>query len=152
MKTPDELREAEHFFHRNIPLTRAMGLRVVSDDEQSLVVEAPVAMNYNHLHTAFGGSINAVATLAGYGLLWMELREQAAHVVIAESSIQFLRPVRETIRGVCVKPDAQQLQAFHAVFRAHGKARITLHVRVEESGHVAAEFVATFVALRSGTR
>ena len=151
MKSPDPLCEAEEYFHRQIPLTRAMGVRVVADDEQSFIVEAPVALNYNHLHTAFGGSVNAVATLAGYGFLWMELREQAAHVVIAESSIRFLQPVRETIRGVCTKPAAEQLEAFHTTFRRDGKARMTLQVDVEEGGKAAAKFVATFVAVRAGT-
>ena len=149
MKRPNELREAEEFFHQNIPLTRAMGLRVVAGNEESFVVEAPVALNYNHLHTAFGGSINAVATLAAYGLLRVELPGDAAQVVIAESSIRFLQPVRERIRGVCARPAAQQLEAFLAAFRTSGKARITLQVRVEEAGKLAAEFAATFVALRS---
>ena len=146
MKTPDELRAAEEFFHAQIPLTRAMGVRVLSDDERAFVVTAPVALNYNHLHTAFGGSINAVATLAGYGLLWMELRGEAAHLVIAESSIRFVQPIREMIRAVCAKPDAQQLEAFHESLRANGKAKIALSVQVEEDGKLAAEFQATFVA------
>ncbi len=78
----DLLRQAENFFHEKIPLTRAMDVRVVTDDEHGFAVEAPVGPNRNHLHTAFGGSINAVATLAGYGFLWLQLRDHA-HVVIA---------------------------------------------------------------------
>ena len=147
MKTPDALRVAEEFFHAKIPLTRTMGVRVVSDDAREFVVSAPVALNYNHLHTAFGGSINAVATLAGYGLLWMELRGEAAHVVVAESSMRFLRPIRETIRAVCAKPDPRELETFRSTLRAKGKAKIALRVRVEEQGTVAAKFQATFVAL-----
>ena len=148
MKTPDPLREAEEYFHRQIPLTRAMGLRVSAGDNGAFVVTAPVALNYNHLHTAFGGSINAVATLAGYGYIWMQLRDAAAHVVIVQSSIRFLQPVRETIRAICASPDAQQLAEFHATLRARGKAKIALLVRVEEHGRAAAEFDATFLALR----
>lgn len=148
MKTPDELREAEEFFHAKIPLTRAMGVRVASDDAERFVVTAPVALNYNHLHTAFGGSINAVATLAGYGFLWMQLRGEAAHVVVGESSIRFVRAVRETIRGICTNPDAQELETFRVTLRAKGKAKMALHVRVEENGQLAAEFHGTFVALR----
>ena len=148
MKSPDRLREAEEFFHAKIPLTRAMGVRVASDDAGAFVVTAPVALNYNHLHTAFGGSINAVATLAGYGLLWMQLRDEAAHVVIAESSIRFLQPVRHTIRAICAEPDTQKLEAFCSTLRTKGKAKIALQVRVEEDGELAAEFQATFAALR----
>lgn len=149
MKTPHPLGEAEEYFHRQIPLTRAMGVRVSADDNGAFVVTAPVALNYNHLHTAFGGSINAVATLAAYGFLWMQLRDEAAHVVVAESLIKFVQPVRETIRAVCSNPDAQQLAAFRSTLRATGKAKIALHVRVvDEDGRPAAEFTATFVALR----
>lgn len=147
MTTTGDLRAAEEFFHRQIPLTRAMGVRVLANDETGFSVEAPVALNYNHLHTAFGGSINAVATLAGYGLLYMQLREESAHLLIACSSIRFLRPVRETVRATCARPLLATLEQFAASFREKGKARIALRVRVEENGETAAEFQATFVAV-----
>jgi thioesterase domain-containing protein len=143
------LRAAEKFFHEQIPITRAMGVRVVANDENGFVIEAPVALNSNHLRTAFGGSINAVATLAAYGFLWLELNEAAAHVVVAESSIRFLRPVRETIRAICPRPAAEELAAFRSQFTAKGKARIALRVKVIEAGDTAAEFEGSFVA-RSG--
>ena len=145
---PDEiLRQAERFFHERIPITRAMGIRVVSD-EAGFAIEAPVALNYNHLQTAFGGSVNAVATLAGYGFLWLELRETAANLVIASSSIRFLRPVRATIRAVCLRPDDDGLRSFHSEFRQEGKARIKLQVRVDDGEIEAARFEAEFVARR----
>ena len=140
------LHEAEKFFHEQIPITRAMGLRVEANDENGFAVEAPVALNSNHLRTAFGGSINAVATLAAYGFLWIELNEAAAHVVVAESSIRFLRPVRETIRAVCPRPTPDALEAFRAQFAAKRKARIALRVNVIEAGETAAEFEGVFVA------
>lgn len=147
MPTEDALREAERFFHQQIPLTRAMGVRVVRADGDKIAVEAPVAPNQNHLKTAFGGSIHAIATLAGYGCLWLALRDPKVHVVIAESSIRYLLPVRETIRGVCALPGQSQLDAFRAALAAKGKARICLDVTIEENEVVAAEFSGTFVAL-----
>jgi thioesterase domain-containing protein len=141
--------EAEKFLHEQIPITRAMGLRVIAHDDTGFTVEAPVALNSNHLRTAFGGSINAVATLAAYGFLWMELNDAAVHVVVAESSIRFLRPVRETIRATCPRPGANLLSDFRSQFGERGKARITLRVQVTEAGETAAEFEGRFVA-RSG--
>ena len=123
-----------------------MGLRVVRNDETGFTVEAPVALNSNHLRTAFGGSINAVATLAAYGFVWLELNEAAAHVVVAESSIRFRRPVRETIRATCARPDAESLAEFRRRFSEKQKAAITLHVSVTEAGEIAAEFEGRFVA------
>ena len=141
------LRAAEKFLHEQIPITRAMGLRVVANDESGFTVEAPVALNSNHLRTAFGGSINAVATLAAYGFLWLELNDASVHVVVAESLIRFIRPVRETIRAICLRPAAKDLAAFRSQFAAKGKARIALRVKVMEAGETAAEFEGTFVAL-----
>lgn len=149
MKSPDRLHRAEEFFHERIPLTRAMGLRVVPDAEHGFALEAPVALNSNHLQTAFGGSIAAVATLAGYGFLWLELGgDEAVHVVVRESTIRYLRPVRETIRAVCCRPAADEIERFLTSLQTTGKARISLHVLVEENEAVAAELDGSFVALR----
>jgi thioesterase domain-containing protein len=143
------LHQAEEFFHQQIPITRAMGVRVVAHDENGFIIEAPVALNSNHLRTAFGGSINAVATLAAYGLLWLGLRDHAVHVVVAESSIRFLRPVRETIRAICLRPDLNEWAAFRTRFAEKSKGRITLRVNVVEEGQTAAEFEGTFVARKN---
>ena len=147
--TESALRQAQTYFHEQIPITRAMGVRVVANDENGFVIEAPVALNSNHLRTAFGGSINAVATLAAYGFLWLELSDASVHVVVAESSIRFVRPVRETIRAICLRPAVDDLAAFQSQFAAKGKARIALRVNVIEGGETAAEFGGVFVA-RSG--
>jgi thioesterase domain-containing protein len=138
--------DAEKYFHEQIPITRAMGVRVVAHDENGFILEAPVALNSNHLHTAFGGSINAVATLAAYGLLWLELRELSVHVVVAESSIRFLRPVRETIHAICQRPNPDEWAAFQTRFAEKGKAHLTLRTSVVEEGKTAAEFEGVFVA------
>ena len=150
VNSTSRLRAAEEFFHEHIPLTKAMGLRVVPDAERGWALEAPVALNSNHLQTAFGGSIAAVATLAGYAFLWLELGgDSDAHVVVRESRIRYLRPVRETIRAVCSPPSADKLEGLRHSLQATGKARINLHVVVEENGIAAAQLEGSFVALRS---
>ena len=140
--------DAEKYLHQQIPITRAMGVRVVAQDEHQFIVEAPVALNSNHLRSAFGGSINAVATLAGYGWLWLGLRDHAVHVVVAESSIRFLRPVRETIHATCLRPNHDDWTAFQTRFVEKGKAHITVRVNVVEEGQTAAEFEGIFVVRR----
>jgi len=140
--------QVESFLNGKIPLATAMGVRVVT--LEPLMIEAPVALNSNHLGTAFGGSINAVATLAGYALLWLALQDDpSVHLVIAESSIRFLRPVRETIRAVCCPPEDSALTTMKSELAAHNRGRIYLRVRVEERGASAAEFEGLFVAIRS---
>lgn len=142
-----QLRETEDFLHTQIPITRAMGVRVESWNTGQLVLTAPLEINHNHLGTAFGGSLAALATLAGYAYLWLELGDRAAHVVIAESALAYRRPVRGELRAICRKPEGDALAAFKSVFAQTGKARIRLAVTIEDAkGSVAVEFSGAFVA------
>jgi thioesterase domain-containing protein len=144
MKTP---REIETFFHERIPLTRAMGVCVENWDALELVLSAPLSQNFNHLGTAFGGSINALAILCGYGVLWLELGRTEAHVVIRESRMSFLRPVRHDLRAVCKRPEAEAIAALKTDLVRRGKARLSLSVELKEDATTAAVFEGSFVAM-----
>jgi thioesterase domain-containing protein len=143
-----DLAETERFFHGKIPLTKAMGVRVESHDSGGLVLTAPLDANHNHLGTAFGGSLAALATLAGYGLLWLELGDRNAHIVIRRSELDYRHPVTGPLRAICRKPPEAELATFRTTFAKAGKARIRLEVTVEEAGRVCMTFVGTFVAIR----
>ena len=148
MKADPLLTETEAFFHDQIPLTKAMGVKVEAYDEHHLVLTAPLDVNHNHLGTAFGGSLSAMATLAGYGMLWLELGNREAHIVIRKSEIDYRQPVRADIRAICRRPDAKAIASFRKKFEKAGKARIRLHVSIEEEGQVCAAFEGVYVAIR----
>ena len=146
MKTAADL---ERFLHEKIPLTVAMGVHVAECSDARLVLTAPLAPNRNHLQTAFGGSLHALATLSGYSLLWWLLREPEAHIVIRESTIALRAP---GARRHCVRfapaPSPAELERFRRDFARKGKARIALEAAIEYDGEVAARFRATFVAMK----
>lgn len=147
-----QLRETEDFLHTQIPITRAMGVRVESWEAGRLVLTAPLEINHNHLGTAFGGSLAALATLAGYACLWLELGDRAAHVVIAESALSYRRPVRGELRAVCRRPEGDELNVFKSTFAQTGKARVRLGVTIEDAdGVVAVEFSGAFVARKQAS-
>ncbi|HEY5744231.1 MAG TPA: YiiD C-terminal domain-containing protein [Terrimicrobiaceae bacterium] len=148
MDNEQRLRETEEFLHEQIPITRAMGVRVAAYDGEQLKLIAPLALNHNHLGTAFGGSLSAVATLAGYGLLWLELADSKCHLVIRRSCLSFHRPVRKEIVAICRRPSQKDVWIFKATFAEQRKARINLDVTIEEDGLVAVEFSGVFVALK----
>jgi thioesterase domain-containing protein len=148
MNNDDLLRQTEEYLQQQIPLVAAMGVRLESYEAERLVLTAPLDRNHNHLGTAFGGSLSAAATLAGYAWLWLELREPGCHLVIRESHLSFRRPVRKSIRAVCHRPPPEAWSGFASAFREKGKARIELRVTIEEDERIAVEFTGTFVALR----
>lgn len=155
-------RRTEEYLHAQIPITRAMGVGIESYDATTgrLVLTAPLEVNHNHLGTAFGGSLSALCTLAGYALLWLELARQGgdesdqspattAHVVVKEGTIAYRRPVKDTmIRVVCERPDADVMGTFHHQFAQKGKARVNLSCSVIESGQNCVEFTGAYVAIR----
>jgi thioesterase domain-containing protein len=140
--------EIEAFLHQKIPLAQAMGVRVEACDAEALVLTAPLEPNHNHLGTAFGGSLAALATLTGYACLWHALDDRDAHVVIRRSDFDYRHPVRGTLRAICRRPEERQLSAFRSTFAKAGKARITLEVTIEEGGQVCLCFRGDFVAIR----
>lgn len=142
---PEELTA---YLHEKIPLTRAMELRVASANAAEFVVCAPLEANHNHLGTAFGGSLSALATVAGYAFIWHELGEASAHVVIRDSLMNFRRPVRSELRAICVPPQREDLESFRLDFARTGKARLKLAVQIGSSSDITAEFLGTYVALR----
>lgn len=148
MTSAEDLRKIEGFLHEKIPLTRAMALHVESYDDQQLVLTAPLEINHNHLGTAFGGSLAAMAMVAGYALVWLMLGGREGHVVVRDASINFRRPVRGILRAVCERPDEATLAEFRMKFASAGSAHLRLKVSVEQDSRVAVSFEGTFVAMR----
>ncbi len=140
--------ELESYLRDKIPLARAMGVRVAAGEPGVLVLTAPLEPNHNHLGTAFGGSLSAVATLAAYAMLWVELGDRAGHIVVHRSEIVYHRAVRGEIRAICRRPPEAELAEFRRQFAASGKARIRLAATIEYEGRVCVEFAGDFVALR----
>lgn len=144
----DLLRDTERFLHEQIPLTQAMGVKIESYDGIQLVMTAPLEPNHNHLGTAFGGSLSALTTLTGYAMLWLQLGDRHAHIVIRESNIRYKRPVGGMLRAVCMRPDEAALAGFKSVFQSTGKAHLKLQVQVVHAEQICVLFEGDFVALR----
>jgi len=144
----EALRELERTLHAEIPLTRAMGVRVVRADQNGLVIGAALAPNLNHKKTAFGGSLNSLATLACWGLIQLLVRDRgrAITVVIQESSVQFLKPVMRDFEAICPLPSDPVIERFLHILERKGRARLALDSAIHADGEIALRFRGQFVA------
>lgn len=142
------LKELERTLHEDIPITTQLGITVLEYEADSLALKAPLDANINHKGTAFAGSIYAVATLAGWGLIWLLLREAeiAARIVIQESSIRYRLPITQDMVAICSKPSPARLEQFFVMLRRKGIARLELQTQIREGGHTAVEFTGRYVA------
>lgn len=143
--TADEI--TQHFYSK-IPLSKQLGIKVLSATRSKAVLSAPLAPNINHVSTVFGGSLYAVAALSCYALfqvLAKESGELSDQLVIQEGRIQYLAPVTAdfTIEATLASPHDDR--AFLEAVRRLGKGRLTLVASVLCQGKVCANFSGTYV-------
>ncbi len=142
----DRATQLEALLHEEIPLTRAMGMRVAGYDGTCLQFAAPLAPNTNHKRTAFGGSLYSLAVLCGWGLLHLKLAEARLHkhIVIQESSIRYLHPVDRDMTAEC-RLDQGALNRFLHTLQKHDRARLELNVSINQDNRAAVEFSGRYV-------
>ena len=140
----------EIFLHEMIPLARAMGVKIALSDENKLELTAPHEPNRNSLNTAFGGSLVALATLAGYGVMWELMRNEKAEwrIVVKDSKTAYRKPVLGELRAICERPTKAALEEFKLALARYGQAKLKLRAAVVEKGSVAVDFQAAFVVTR----
>lgn len=140
--------ELQQTLHHEIPLTVALGLTVESYDGQTLALHAPLEPNINHKATVFAGSLNAVATLVCWGMVWCLLREAgiAAKIVIQDGQVNYLRPVANDFVAVCPRPDAAQVIRFKTMLLKKGLGRLELTAEIRQDAQPAVTFRGRYVA------
>lgn len=141
--------DLERYLHDRIPLSRAMGVRVLSAAPQGVVLEAPLAPNINHRDTVFGGSAAAVATLAAWSLVQVGLRAegQAGRIVIRRSRMDFERPIAAAFRAVAAPPAAAEWGRLLSALRRGRMGRIEVEARLECAGEHAGALVGEFAVM-----
>lgn len=128
--TADEL---QAYLHAHIPISAAMGAAVVEAGPEGVVLRAPLGPNINHRATAFGGSVSAVAILAGWALVHTLVRRAGsdARTVIQRSGIYFHLPVKDDFEARALAPTPQEWARYVESMERWSKGR--LHIRVEVS-------------------
>ena len=141
--------ELERYLREEIPLSRAMGVRVAALDAQSVTLQAPLKPNINHHDTVFGGSAAALAILAGWALLHARLQDEriAARLVIQRSSLEYERPIASDFSVRAWLESATAWEAFTATLARRGRARISVIATLEGALESAGGFTGQFVAL-----
>mgnify|MGYP002651276657 CR=1 FL=1 len=109
-----------------------MQLAIAELTEQHLTLTAPLAANINDKGTAFGGSLTSLMTLACWGLVTAVLRDHGldCDVYVAESTVKYLKPVREDLAATATFTDDSNIAACIEQLKAKGKAKLWLHAQV----------------------
>ncbi len=154
MNKPDDSKKEklERYLLENIPISAAMGVKVESASTQKIVLWAPLSNNINHKKTVFGGSLHAVATLACWSLLHVNLDsigcDSHYQIVIASSQINYFAPIAEDFKANCTMAAPVEWDRFIKILLKKGKSRLNLTAKIYNNKLLCVDYFGTFVAIR----
>ncbi|MDR6362257.1 thioesterase domain-containing protein [Klebsiella sp. SORGH_AS 1173] len=87
--------QLQQAWYQHIPLSEKMGVRIQQYTGQKFITTMPEAGNQNPHHTLFAGSLFSLATLTGWGLIWLMLRERhlGGTIILADAHIRYSQPI-----------------------------------------------------------
>jgi thioesterase domain-containing protein len=142
--------EIEAYLRRHIPISGALGVRVHACDASGATLAAPLAPNFNHRATVFGGSASAVAILAAWTWLHFALRAagQPARLVIQKNTVDYLAPIAGDFEARCDAPLAAAFEKYLHTLARHDRARVTVGAMLTCDGAKVATFTRDHVAVK----
>ena len=144
-----ETQRLERYLHEHIPISRHLGASVVEAGAERVRLRAPLAPNLNHRDTAFGGSLSALAILAGWAWLHLRLEERGhrGRIVIMRSTMEFLAPAEGDFEARCGAPAPERWELFVRTLERRGRARLGLDAQLAVGDRPVATFRGQYVAL-----
>lgn len=141
--------QLERYLHEHIPISRPLGVRVIEAAAEGVRLGAPLEPNLNHRHTAFGGSLSAVAILAAWSWIYLRLGGPGFRdrIVIQDHSVEYLAPAAGDFIATCTPPGGELWNRFERALARRGRARVTLHVDVHVERLLVARCRGRYVAL-----
>lgn len=130
------------FIAKYLPTAQHMQISVEHYDGSSLRLHAPLAPSINDKLTAFGGSLYVMAVMACWGMVYMRCVDYDLDpdIVVAEASIEYLKPVTGDIVASSMVAEEKNWGTFFDRFEERGKAKIDLSSEIRVNGELAVRF------------
>ncbi|WP_083494200.1 bifunctional GNAT family N-acetyltransferase/hotdog fold thioesterase [Colwellia sp. MT41] len=136
----------QDIWHDTIPLSKAMNIQISYYDGKQLITHCDKSFNKNLHNTMFAGSIYTLATLSGWGWVYLQLQQLQlkGDIVLAKANIDYHAP----ITGLAyAKVSAESVSAGFSRLDEGKNARIHLTVHIYSGENVAATFTASYAVL-----
>lgn len=143
---PDWCAELQKAWYETIPLSEKMGIRIAQYTGQEFMTTMPEGPNQNLHQTIFAGSQFSMATLTGWGLIWLLLQENSLHgdIVLVDANIRYRKAVTGRPEAIASR---NKLSGDLDRLARGSKARIKLDVTVGQGNEVGAVFTGTYMVL-----
>jgi len=136
----------QNVWHATIPMSKAMNITIGYYDQQTLVTTCDEIFNKNLHNTMFAGSIYTLATLTGWGwvYLFLQQRNLDGNIVLADANIRYHSP----IEGIAYAKTGLSLSSGDVDDLEHKKkVKLQVEVKIMNGDKVAATFKGLYFAL-----
>ncbi len=135
-------------WHKTIPMSKAMGLQISYYDAKQLLTHCDAQFNKNLHNTMFAGSIYTLATLTGWGWVYLALAEHQHNlqgdIVLAEANIRYHTPIQGLVYGQVVESDVSG-QFDNLLLGKSARIKLIAHIYCGEN--IAATFTGSYFVL-----
>ncbi|PMH46043.1 GNAT family N-acetyltransferase [Vibrio sp. 10N.286.49.B3] len=146
LRNPEWCRDLQERWEQQIPISDKMGIKINQYTGYQFECSAQLNPNLNPHNMMFSGSAFTLATLTGWGMAWLLMKERglSGDIVLADSKIRYSHPVEKnpvastSLDGI--SGDLDRLASGR-------KARIVIHVTIFSGDVAAVEFVGTYMLL-----
>lgn len=143
MLHPKWCAELQSTWHETIPISEHMGIQLFQYTGKTLETRASLNKNINVHGTMFAGSIFSLATLTGWGMIFLKLREKslAGEIVLGDGNIHYHKPITMQPRALC---NVESLDGKFELLNKDKKTCIKLQVNILDGDNPVAEFKGVF--------
>ena len=133
----------ESTWHETIPISKQMGIKLHQYTGRTLETRASLNKNINLHGTMFAGSIFSLATLTGWGMIFLQLKEKGldGEIVLGDGNIHYHKPITMQPRALC---NIESLNGKLELLGKEKKCSIKLNVAILDGDNAVAEFSGVF--------
>ena len=137
------------YLRENVPMARHFDIRAGQVDDRELVLEAPLASNFNDKQTAFAGTLASLCTLSGWAMTSLVCEDAGyqTDIAVVRSDVRYARPCTEQIISArCHWPAPEDAAAFIAALGERSRAALSLDAEVHSQSEVAVVYSGDYSA------
>jgi thioesterase domain-containing protein len=136
----------QNIWHDTIPISEQMGIKLHQYTGRTLETRASLNKNINLHGTMFAGSVFSLATLTGWGMIFLQLKEKGLHgeIVLGDGNIHYHKPITMQPRALC---NIESLSGKFEPLGKNKKCHIKLNVAILDGDDAVAEFSGVFWVL-----
>ncbi len=142
------INKLQNKLHKQIPLTKMMGIEIDSYNKTNLITTAPLNININDKGTAFGGSLSTMTIISSWSMCWLisqELGFDSKNIVVIKNENSYKRPVTKNIFCYTQKPSDEEIEILKNKLLNKRSASIKIYSKIIEDNEECVTFEGIYV-------